>query len=85
MNELEQLKRRVADLEYRLARIDRGDYILLDRDTKHTGSKLGFFNKAPAAQQATIDDPSGGVTIDANARTAINSILDVLDVFGLTA
>lgn len=47
--------------------------------------KLGFFGKAPVAQQASIADPSGGATIDSQARTAVNSILDVLDNLGFTA
>lgn len=34
-------------------------------------------------QQAHIDDPSGGTTVDAEARTAINSILDLLENLGL--
>lgn len=50
-----------------------------------TGQKLGFFNATPVVQQASIADPTGGATVDAEARTAINSILDVLDVFGFTA
>lgn len=50
-----------------------------------TTQKIGFFNKTPVAQQATIADPSGGITQDAEARTAINSILDVLDALGFTA
>ena len=32
-----------------------------------------------------IADPSGGSTIDAEARTAINSILDALDAVGIMA
>lgn len=50
-----------------------------------TGGKIGFFNATPVAQQATIADPSGGATVDTQARTAINSILDVLDALGFTA
>jgi len=53
-------------------------------ELKHTGTLAGFFNKTPVGQQASIADPSGGVTVDANARTAINSILDVLDILGFT-
>lgn len=34
---------------------------------------------------AAVSDPSGGSTIDANARTAINSILDVLRRHGVIA
>lgn len=36
-------------------------------------------------QQSHIADPSGGTTVDAEARSAINSILGVLEHFGLTA
>lgn len=50
-----------------------------------TTQKIGFFNVTPVAQQANIADPSGGSTIDTQARSAINSILDVLDAFGFTA
>ena len=39
----------------------------------------------PIARQNSISHPAGGTTIDAQARTAINSILNVLDAFGLTA
>lgn len=46
---------------------------------------IGFFATAPVAQQAHVGDPSGGATQDAEARTAINSILDILQVYGLMA
>ncbi|MBW1953717.1 MAG: hypothetical protein JRI59_08235 [Deltaproteobacteria bacterium] len=36
-------------------------------------------------QQANINDPSGGSTVDAEARAAINSILDLLENLGLMA
>ena len=39
----------------------------------------------PVAQQADIVAPTGGGTVDAEARTAINSIRAVLDAFGFTA
>jgi len=48
------------------------------------GSLIGVINEINAAvgtQSANIADPSGGATIDAEARTAINSILDVLETF----
>lgn len=38
----------------------------------------------PAVRQGNIVAPSGGVTTDAEARTAIVSILAVLDTFGFT-
>ena len=49
--------------------------------------KIGFLGKTPVSQQASIADPSGAgdAGVDQPARTAINSILDVLDAFGFTA
>lgn len=38
----------------------------------------------PAVRQANIANPTGGATQDGEARTAINSILSVLDTFGFT-
>jgi hypothetical protein len=47
---------------------------------------LGCFGVAPpSSQPALIADPSGGATVDAEARTAINAILDVLAGCGLMA
>lgn len=39
----------------------------------------------PSARLAHVADPSGGVTIDAEARTVINSILVTLETFGYHA
>jgi hypothetical protein len=50
-----------------------------------TDQKLGFFGKSPVAQQSHISAPSGGTTIDANARTAINAIITLFQTFGLTS
>lgn len=46
---------------------------------------IGFLGATPVARQTHIADPSGGGTQDAEARTAINAILDVLEAFGLVA
>lgn len=40
---------------------------------------------ASGAQQAAITAPSGGGTVDAEARTAIGLILTALAAFGITA
>lgn len=50
-----------------------------------TRGLLSFFGVTGAAQQAHIADPSGGATTDAEARTAINSILSALETYGLLA
>jgi len=45
--------------------------------------KFGFFAATAVVQQNHIADPSGGATNDAEARTAINAILDALEAYGL--
>lgn len=48
-------------------------------------SLLGFYGATPVDQPDTIADPTGGTTIDAEARTAINTIIDRLQELGLIA
>jgi len=49
-------------------------------------AKLGASSsKAPAASQASITAPTGGTTVDAEARTAINAIITRLEAYGLVA
>jgi len=52
-----------------------------------TGSAaaIGLLGATPAVRQAHVADPSGGATVDAEARTAINAILATLETFGLQA
>lgn len=50
-----------------------------------SSSKMSFFGAPVVAQQNSISAPSGGATVDSQARTAITSILGVLDNLGLTA
>jgi hypothetical protein len=50
-----------------------------------TTQKLAFYNVTPVDQPATVADPAGGGTIDAEARTAINAIIDRLQELGLIA
>lgn len=47
-------------------------------------TSLGI-NKTPVSQQPSIADPTGGSTVDTEARTVINLMLDVFDAFGFTA
>ena len=48
-------------------------------------SLLGFYGVTPVDQPATVTDPTGGGTQDAEARTAINVIIDRLQELGLIA
>lgn len=50
-----------------------------------TNQLLGFYGATPVDQPATISDPSGGAIQDAEARTAINTIIDRLQELGLIA
>ena len=50
-----------------------------------SNDQIGFFGVTPVVQRSTVSDPSGGSTIDAEARTAINAIIDALQDLGLMA
>ena len=50
-----------------------------------TTQLLGFYNATPVDQPATISDPAGGGTVDAEARTAIDALIDRLQELGLIA
>ncbi len=47
--------------------------------------KLGLFGATPVSQQSAITPPTGGTTIDAEARTAINNLIAALQAIGITA
>lgn len=50
-----------------------------------SSQKLGFWNATPVVQPSHIADPSGGATVDSEARTAITSILSALETAGILA
>jgi hypothetical protein len=47
--------------------------------------QLGFFGATPVPQQGAITAPSGGATVDSQARTAISSMITEIKNLGLTA
>jgi len=47
--------------------------------------KVSLHGATPIIQSSKINDPSGGATQDAEARTAINAIIDCLEAKGLSA
>jgi hypothetical protein len=50
-----------------------------------TTDELGFFGATPVDQPATVADPSGGGTVDTEARAAIAAVIDRLQELGLIA
>ena len=50
-----------------------------------TNQLLGFYGVIPVDQPATVADPSGGLVIDTEARTAIIAVIDRLQELGLVA
>ena len=50
-----------------------------------TDQKIGFYGTTPAIQGVTISDPSGGATVDTEARTAIVALIDRLQTPGIIA
>jgi hypothetical protein len=50
-----------------------------------TTQKLGFYNATPIVQGASVADATGGATIDAEARTAINTLISRIEALGLIA
>ena len=47
--------------------------------------KIGFFGVSPVAQQSHISSPSGGTTIDSQARGAVSATLTALQALGFVA
>lgn len=47
--------------------------------------ELGFFGATPVDQPAAVADPSGGSTVDTEARAAIGAVIDRLQELGLIA
>ena len=50
-----------------------------------TTDRIAFYGATPVAQQAAITDPTGGATVDAESRAAINALIDRLQALGLIA
>jgi hypothetical protein len=46
--------------------------------------KIGFYGTTPIEQQAAITTPTGGTTVDSQARESIGLIVSRLQLLGLT-
>jgi hypothetical protein len=51
-------------------------------DAKKVATEAFGLSLAPVARKSAITAPTGGATTDAEARTAINAIITVLEQFG---
>ena len=49
-----------------------------------TTQKLGFWGKTPIVQRTAILNPSGGSTVDTQARSTIANIINFFTTIGLT-
>lgn len=47
--------------------------------------KIAFLGATPVTQRSHVSDPSGGSTVDTEARSALASVLDILEAFGFMA
>jgi hypothetical protein len=68
-------------------KVESGDLIVNEHD-EAASSTVGLYldgTKVVGTQEAFIADPSGGATQDAEARSAIADILDLLIAHGLMA
>ena len=57
----------------------------IDGDLNHDGDNVGLYGTAPTGQAANIANPAGGVTVDAEARAAIDAIIAALEGIGISA
>jgi hypothetical protein len=57
----------------------------IDGALNHDGTTVGFYGVTPVARAAAISSPTGGATIDAEARTAIDAIRTALTNIGITS
>lgn len=58
--------------------------ININGDINHDGDKIGFFGTTPVSQEPAITSPSGGSTVDSEARSAIGDLIGVVEAYGLT-
>lgn len=92
-NQVEQLKRELMEIRGDYYKTNFPSKMVVQKDLEVTGrfiqtsvnptATFGLI-VTPVGRQANIAGPSGGATVDTESRSAINSILAVLDTFGFT-
>lgn len=88
MNELEQLKQEIGFLQKRLSLLENSSTIPYDIEQAFRERlEIRLISDIPAnltnAPLALVTAPSGGATIDSQARTAINALITRLEDLGL--
>ena len=79
--EIQQLQEQVAELTRRLDAFNSNTTIPFDvGEAFKARSNVGNLSSAPLA---TITAPSGGVTVDSQARSAVTSVIERLQSLGL--
>ena len=81
--EINQLRKELDELKSLYFKDNFSSSQIIRKDVSFFG-KVGFYNKTPISQQSAISAPSGGATVDTQARAAIDSIRTVLTNLGLT-
>ena len=84
--DLQQMKKDIADLKRRFQSLENASTIPLSVD-QALRKRLAELNNLPDgfedAPLTAITAPTGGLTVDGPARTAINAIITTLELLGL--
>lgn len=80
LNSIEQKLDQLIDVYYRQHNIDSDVFV----NPVFFKGNVSFFKGDAIGQQPAITPPVGGTTIDAQARTAINSIIALSQTFNFT-
>lgn len=78
---IRQLNHVLTQLTVELSRVQGSDGATF----QNTSLKIGLYSAPPVVQASKISDPSGGATVDTEARAAITSIIDALEGVGISA
>lgn len=77
IDDLQKRLDHLSDLYFRINYIDKSVFV----NPVHLNGKVSFFGKTPVGIQSAITSPSGGATVDTQARNAIDSIITILQKF----